>query len=273
MTAERITSRANPLIAHIRKLSSSRSYRRETGEFLGDGVKLLAEAVRWGAPLTAVVHTADAQIPDLPAGVRRVEVPEALMETVSPMQAPQGALFLARMPARTAPAGLEQGRYLALEGVQDPGNVGTILRTAGAFGARGLLLLPGCADPYSHKTVRASMGALFRVPVWECGLEELGALAEAAALPLVGTALRPDTADVREAALGRGVFLIGSEGRGLSAQALAACGRTVRIPMDPGCESLNAAVAAAILLWEGCRGDRQRGDGHAVRGEEDIWQH
>ena len=253
MAAERITSRANPLMTHIRRLSASRSYRRETGEFLGDGVKLLAEAARWGAALTAVVYTAGTALPDLPAAVRLVEVPEDLMASVSPMQAPQGALFLARIPDLQGPPALTGRRYLALEGVQDPGNVGSILRTADAFAAGGLLLLPGCADLYNPKTVRASMGALFRLPAWECSLPRLSALAAAADLPLVGAALRHDTADVRAAALDRGVFLIGSEGRGLSREALERCAATVRIPMTDRCESLNAAAAAAVVLWEGDR--------------------
>lgn len=253
MAAERITSRANPLMTHIRRLAASRSYRRETGEFLGDGVKLLAEAVRWGAALTAVVYTPGVRLPDLPPCVRLVEVPEDLMASVSPMEAPQGALFLAAMPPRQPPAALTGRRYLALEGVQDPGNVGAILRTADAFAAGGLLLLPGCADLYNPKTVRASMGALFRLPAWECTLPQLSGLAGAADLPLIGAALRQDTLDVRKTAMDRGVFLIGSEGRGLSPEALACCSATVRIPMVDRCESLNAAAAAAIVLWEGYR--------------------
>lgn len=251
--AERITSRTNPLMTHIRKLASSRSYRRETGEYLGDGVKLLEEAARWGAALTAVVHTAGAALPELPAGIRRVEVPEDLMRSISPMEAPQGALFTARIPDTAPPERLPSQRYLALEGVQDPGNVGTVLRTADAFGADGLILLPGCADPYNPKTVRSSMGALFRLPVWSCTLPELQALAAEAGLCLIGSALREDTMDVREADLRRAVVLVGSEGRGLSEAALAACDQTVRIPMAERCESLNAAVAAAVLLWEGFR--------------------
>lgn len=182
-----------------------------------------------------------------------MEVPPDLMRSISPMEAPQGALFLARMPRQELPESLPGRRYLALEGVQDPGNVGTILRTADAFGADGLLLLPGCADLYNPKTVRSSMGALFRLPAWSCTLPQLEALAERAALPLLGAALRADTVDVRRADLRRGIVLVGSEGRGLSAGALAACDRTVRIPMSERCESLNAAAAAAVLLWEGCR--------------------
>ena len=250
---ERITSRQNPLMAHIRKLAASRSYRERTGEFLGDGTKLLEEAVRWGLPLTAVVVTPGTAAPPLPEGVRLVEVPEELMRFISPMEAPQGALFLSRRPAGGLPSRLEGRRYLALEGVQDPGNVGTILRTADAFDADGVLLLEGCADLYNPKTIRASMGAAFRRPVWSGALEQLLPLLRAAALPLYGAALRADTRDARQTDLSRGVILIGSEGRGLSAAALSACTATVRIPMAERCESLNAAVAAAVLLWEGYR--------------------
>lgn len=251
--AERITSRTNPLMVHIRKLAASRAYRRASGEYLGDGVKLLEEAARWGAGLTVVVHTPETALPPLPDGVRVVEVPADVMASISPMEAPQGALFLARVPETEPPERLAGSRYLALEGVQDPGNVGTILRTADAFEADGLILLPGCADLYNPKTVRASMGAVFRRPVWNCTLEALRALAEASELPVWGAALREDALDVREAGLRRSIALIGSEGRGLSAGALAVCDRTVRIPMGERCESLNAAAAAAVLLWEGWR--------------------
>lgn len=251
--AECITSRTNPLMAHIRRLASSRAHRYETGEFLGDGVKLLEEALRWGAELTVAVHTAETALPPVPAGVRVVEVPGDVMRSISPMESPQGALFLARMPAAGLPGALDGRRYLALEGVQDPGNVGTILRTADAFEADGVLLLPGCADPYGPKTVRASMGAVFRCPAWQCTLGQLRELAGQADLPLYGAALGEDTADVREVDLRRAVILVGSEGKGLSGEALTACRRTLRIPMGWRCESLNAAAAAAVLLWEGYR--------------------
>ena len=98
------------------------------------------------------------------------------------------------------------------------------------------------------------MGAAFRPPVWTCALPELLSALRAASLPLWGAALREDTADARDADLSRGAVLIGSEGRGLSREALAACDGTVKIPMSLRCESLNAAVAAAVLLWEGYRG-------------------
>ena len=250
---EQITSRANPLMVHLRKLGASHSYRNKTGEYLGDSGKLLGEALRWGAELMAVVCTPGTVLPQLPPDVRVVEVPEGLMAYISPMETPQGVLFSARRAASSLPDELTGRRYLALEGVQDPGNVGTILRTADAFDADGLFLLAGCADLYSPKTLRASMGAAFRRPVWSSTLEELRTLLNRAGLPLIGTALRADTVDARQADLSRAALLIGSEGRGLSQDALAACDQTVRIPMSERCESLNAAVAAAIVLWEGWR--------------------
>jgi TrmH family RNA methyltransferase len=240
-------------MTHIRKLTASRSYRQKTGEYLGDGVKLLEEAVRWGSDLTTVVYSPGVTLPALPEGVRLVEVPEDVMASVSPMETPQGALFLAKLPDTSLPSALTGSRYLILEGVQDPGNVGTILRCADAFGADGVVTLPGCADLFSPKTVRASMGAVFRCPVWSGKLEGLLPLLKASGLPLLGAALREDTVDAREEDLRRCAMLIGSEGRGLSAQALSACDKTVRIPMSERCESLNAAVAAAVLLWEGYR--------------------
>ena len=192
-------------------------------------------------------------MPDIPEDVRMVEVPADVMKSISPMEAPQGALFAARLPDQSLPEKLAGQRYLVLEGVQDPGNVGTILRTADAYEADGLILLEGCADLYNHKTVRASMGAIFRCDAWSCTLEELRERLSEAKLPLLGAALRADTVDVREADLKRAAMLVGSEGRGLSEAALAACDQTVRIPMSARCESLNAAVAAATLLWEGYR--------------------
>ena len=137
-----------------------------------------------------------------------------------------------------------------LDGVQDPGNVGTIWRTADALGADGLLLVNGCADPYGPKTVRASMGACFRLPVWEAGPEELCALLERSGLPLYATALRADTVSLEQAGLGRCAVIIGSEGRGVSQSLLDRSGQTIRIPMRSRCESLNAAAAASVVLWE-----------------------
>ena len=159
-------------------------------------------------------------------------------------------LFTCRLPQLPLPQTLTGRRYVLLDGVQDPGNVGTIWRTADALGADGLLLVNGCADPYGPKTVRASMGACFRLPVWEAGPEELCALLERSGLPLYATALRADTVSLEQAGLGRCAVIIGSEGRGVSQSLLDRSGQTIRIPMRSRCESLNAAAAASVVLWE-----------------------
>lgn len=253
MDTEIITSRANPLISRLRRLNAKRSARREEGAFCAEGPKLLAEAVKWGAQIETVVHTAGPTLPDLPQGVRRVEVPAALLESVADTETPQGVLFVCRAPALELPEVLTGGRYLVLDGVQDPGNVGTIWRTADAFGADGLILCGGCADPWGPKTVRATMGAAFRLPVWECGLDDAAAALKRADIPLYTTALREDTEDVRAVDLSRSAVIIGSEGRGVSARALELCDKTIRIPMRERCESLNAAMAACAVLWEMAR--------------------
>ena len=247
---ERITSRKNPLMVQLRRLAASRGARREAGLFLGDGLKLLQEAARCGAPLDTVVTVADVELPPIPEHVRTVEVPEDVMASVSPMQAPQGALFLCAIPPLSPPAVLEGERYLVLDGLQDPGNVGTIWRTADALGADGLILVNACADPWSPKTVRATMGACFRLPVYEMEAEEMRALLERSGLPLYATALREDTVDIRTADLSRSAVVIGNEGRGVCPQVLEMSLRTLKIPMRPRCESLNAAAAAAVVLWE-----------------------
>lgn len=248
---ERITSRTNPLCTHLRKLGTSASYRRREGQFLCDSPKLVAEAVRW-CPETVktVVCAQGAELPVLPKGVRAVEVPADVMESISPAKTPQGVLAVCEIPVRPLPSRLEGAHYVLLDGVQDPGNVGTILRTADAFWADGLFLVNGCADIWSPKTVRASMGAVFRCPVWNAETAEVFALFRDSGIPLYGAALRDDTLGAREVDYTRAAVAIGSEGRGLSQQVLELCDRTIRIPMRERCESLNAAAAATVLLWE-----------------------
>ena len=252
---ETITSRANPLCTHLRKLAASASYRRKCGEFLSDSPKLLEEALLWHADLRTVVCTEKVSLPPIPEGVRQVMVPPDVMKSLSPTETPQGALAVCGFRSRLLPEKLEGRRYVVLDGVQDPGNVGTILRTADAFRADGMFLVNACADLYNPKTVRATMGAVFRCPVWSCGVEELRTLLTASGLPLYGAALRADTADARTVDYSRCAVAIGSEGRGLSAEMLAVCDRTILIPMSEHCESLNAAAAATVLLWEAARDD------------------
>lgn len=247
---EKITSRTNPLMTHVRKLTSSASYRRKSGEFLCDGYKLLLEARLWNAAVTTIIFSDEVETPEADAETRLVQVPADVMKSIAPSETPQGVLFLCKMEQTPLPERLEGKHYVVLDGVQDPGNVGTILRTADAFDCDGMFLTEGCADLYSTKTVRATMGAVFRRPVWRCTAGELKTLLEASEIPMYGAALRDDTVDARSVDYSRAAVAIGSEGRGLSEEMLSLCDKTIRLPMSERCESLNAAVAASVLLWE-----------------------
>ena len=138
---------------------------------------------------------------------------------------------------------------LLLDGIQDPGNLGTILRTADALDIP-VALLDGCADPFSHKVVRASMGAVFRnVPVQVSWQEAVQACKDAG-IPVAVTALSERAEDLRHARLGQMAVVIGSEGQGVRKELLEAAQTELIIPMNPRCESLNAAIAAAIVMWQ-----------------------
>ena len=250
MEWKEITSRTNPHITHLRKLSGSAGYRRKTGEFLCDGYKLLQEARLWHAPVKEVIVAEGADVPEPFPGAEHIRVPADLLHSVAPSDTPQGVLFVCERQEETLPERLTGRHYVVLDGVQDPGNVGTILRTADAFDCDGLFLVNACADLYNPKTVRSTMGALFRRPVYRCTAEELRALLTESEIPLYGAALREDTVDAREVDYRRAAVAIGSEGRGLCEEMLSLCDQTVRLPMSERCESLNAAIAAAVLLWE-----------------------
>ena len=242
----RITSRQNPRIQQLRKLLSSRKERETQGLFVADGTKLLAEALRWWPDVRTVVLSDGLEMA-LPPQVEVLQVPPEIMAYVSPMESPQGALFVCGLPQR-APLTVTAGTLL-LDGIQDPGNLGTILRTANALGIS-VVLLEGCADPFSHKVVRASMGAVFRMPVVQSTWQEVKTLCQNAGIPLGVTALSDAAVDLRQAQLKQMAVVIGSEGQGVRREILETAQKQLIIPMEPGCESLNAAVAAAIVMWQ-----------------------
>lgn len=244
---EHITSRKNPQIQNLRALGQSRRARAEAGVFVLDGEKLLREAIRFYAPVETVLWAEEAAFP-LPEGVREIIAPRSLVEYVSPLSNSPGPVFTIRMPEQTIPERVDH--LLVLEGVQDPGNVGTVVRTANALGFEAVALVGACADLYSPKTARATMGAIFRQRVFACSMEELDALLKRSDLSLYGAALSDTAQDVRKVDLTRAAVAVGSEGQGLSAEFLARCDGEIIIPMNPDSESLNAAIAASILMWE-----------------------
>ena len=243
---ERITSRKNPLLQQVKKLLSSGKARKEAGLFVSDGTKLLEEAVKYYPGLETVILSEGVQAV-VPDSARVVRVPEDVMESISPMQTPQGALFVCRLPEKTKFE--PKPGMLLLDGIQDPGNLGTMLRTADALGVP-VALLEGCADPYSHKVVRSSMGAIFRTPVVQTTWQDVHTACREAGLPVAVTALSDRAADIRKADVKHMAVVIGSEGQGVRKEILEQADAELIIPMTAHCESLNAAVAASIVMWQ-----------------------
>lgn len=248
---ETISSRRNATIRRLRDLGSDAASRREAGEYLCDGMKTLREALQYGASVRTVLWKEKPQaLPGLDAAAQYIALPE-LFDYASPLANSPGPLFSVAIPEETALPPLRNA--LILENVQDPGNVGTVIRTANAFGVDAVILVGACADLYQPKTVRATMGAIFRQRVLQRDWEGLCALLKAQGLPLYGAALDPAAKDVRAVSLKRAAVAVGSEGQGLSARLLAQCEEKLIIPMRPDSESLNAAVAASVLMWEMAR--------------------
>ena len=246
MTELTITSRKNPLLQQVKKLLSSKKAREEAGLFVSDGTKLLSEAVKYYPGLDTVILSEGVQA-DVPGHVRVVRVPGDVMESISPMASPQGALFLCKLPEKKA--FVPVSGMLLLDGIQDPGNIGTILRTADALDIP-VALLEGCADPYSHKVVRSSMGAVFRTDIIQTTWEDVKAACADAGISIGVTALSDRAKDLRQADLKNMAVVIGSEGQGVRQEILNSADAELIIPMNPHCESLNAAVAATIVMWQ-----------------------
>ena len=247
---EQITSRKNAYVRHVRQLASDGAYRREAGEYLCDGMKTLREALSFGARVTSVLwkeHPGEITVPDAAQYV----APAELFDYASPMVSSPGPLFTVAVRGCGKPGKLRNA--LVLEGVQDPGNVGTVIRTANAFGVDAVILTGSCADLYHPKTVRSTMGAIFRQKVLQLELPYLADFLREQGLPLYGAALAADAEDIRSLDLHRTALAVGSEGRGLSAEILELCEKKIIIPMQPDSESLNAAAAATVLMWEQTR--------------------
>ena len=245
---EHITSRKNRIITHLKELSSDGAYRKLSGEFVCDGEKTLKEALLFGAEISCVLWAGEPKFA-LPSSIAQYTCPDELMQHVSPLKNSAGPVFSVKI----LDAGVQDkpvSTAIILENVQDPGNVGTVIRTADAMGIDLVILVSDCADLYNPKTVRATMGGLFRQAVAQMDLDELKSYVNQHGLKLLGAALRESAEDIRKISLKHSAIAIGSEGRGLSDELLEICEGTIIIPMRQNCESLNAAVAASIVMWE-----------------------
>ncbi len=238
-----ITSRANARVKETRALLRARE-RHAGGRHVIQGEKLYSEALQAGTEIEDVFVLDGHPFPD---GDRVYRVTESVMEAMTDLETPPAVLATAVTPELAPPRSYPEGLLVALDRIQDPGNLGSIIRTADAMGAAGILVSKDSADPYGPKALRAAMGSNYHVRIWTGDLiHELRTLKELGATLLAGhlkgTERIPDVA-------ARCVAVIGNEGRGVSEEASALC-ELVRLPMKGRAESLNASAAAAILLYE-----------------------
>ncbi len=249
---ETLTSTSNEKVRFLRALSDAKT-RRESGLMRAEGRKLCYEAAhclpvdtlfcdeeRWDDYAELICLCTD-------KGAKVYPTTRRIIEYVSEARTPQDVVLSAAIPSLP----LGDGPIAALDGVQDPGNCGTIIRTCDAAGFAGVVLGPGCADPFSPKGVRATMGSLFRVPLLR--VPDLSAfLTERREMgwPILVSALDGEDFYARPRLPERLVLVIGSEGRGVSAEVSACATHRFKLPMVGGAESLNASVAAGVLIYD-----------------------
>ena len=244
---EHLTSLKNPKVQSWRSLKD-RKGRKETGCFLVEGRKMVEEALRSAFPVEAVlVDESRLEELYLPGNVPVYALPEHVLAAVCDTKTPQGVAAVVRMTNNAALG----SRLVALDGVQDPGNVGTIIRTADAAGLDGVLLSAQCADAFSPKVLRATMGSVFRmgIRVTEDLPGELTRLKEAG-FSVLSSQLDGTPFYEREPVGERFCLVIGSEGNGVTPEVQQVATHRVKLPMRGGAESLNAAVAAGIMMYE-----------------------
>ena len=247
MNCGNITSRSNRLVKELRELQTKRKARYQNRAFVCDGVKLLGEAIDSGVKIKYIFIEEGAEL--RPEWIERYDVytaPRELMEYISVLECTQGVIFCCEMPEEECITG-EQ--LIILDHLQDTGNLGTIIRCADAFGISAVVL-DGTADPYNPKTVRAAMGALFRVKL--CNMEALSAISalKEKNIPTYAATLTESAVDIATVSLDRAAVVIGNEGNGVSSIVEDACEGHIILPMSGNAESLNASVAAGIIMWE-----------------------
>ncbi len=257
----RIEGRHNALVKELRAAFAHGELTSD-GYCAIEGMRILEEAIRSGLKFKAVFFRASAEnraerlLPQLADQVETLLLPDKLFASTVPSETPQGVAALVRCKVFTLVdvlAKSQAGPLLAIAGVQDPGNLGTILRSAEAFGAGGILLGEGTVNPFNSKVIRASAGSVFRLPMVQAKL--LGTLNQMRelGLRLIATSSHKGTPLDQATLTGPLAIFIGSEGAGLPRELLAQMTDTVAIPHSPTVESLNAGVAASIVLYEAAR--------------------
>jgi RNA methyltransferase, TrmH family len=266
----RIEGRHNPLVKQLRQ-AFSRAELTETGDCAIEGLRILEEAIRSGLRFRAVFFResardrADRLLPQLGSQVETLLLPDNLFDSLVPSDSPQGVAALVRLKEFSLDDVIEQerlqvGPIVVLAGLQDPGNLGTILRSSEAFGSAGVVLGEGTVSPFNSKVVRASAGSVFRLPVIHghgksgtAKLEEVSEKLRTKGVRLIATSSHKgtplDQADLKSAI----AIFFGNEGAGLSREVMSRMDEVIAIPHTAQVESLNAGVAASIVLYEAAR--------------------
>lgn len=255
--AHQITSAANPLIKMLKALHAKKG-RAETGLFLAEGARLALEAADLGAwpdillfsppaldraPVRKLIDAAEAR------RVRLIETSEAILAQIAKRDNPQTVIGAYRQ--RLSPLNALEGEMLvALDGVRDPGNLGTIIRTADSVGAAGVILIGETCDPFSVEAIRATMGSIFAMPLARASLDELVGYKRARNAALIGASLKGGPMAADEALPERVIVFMGNEQSGLNAEMEQACDSLVKLPMRGRADSLNLAVATAVMLYD-----------------------
>lgn len=260
-----ITSRKNEMVKDLVRLSNSAAYRRERRRFVAEGARLCSDAAKSGAPVFKLFYTPQAKekylsylTPVFEKAEQQYLISPEVASCLSGTKSPQGVFCVCGVPGepQVFPNAADGEHCLVLENIQDPANLGAMLRTAEALGVRQVVMGGDCCDAYSPKVLRASMGAVFRLPLFrepdtplalerlrKAGFFTLAAVPDTSAVPVTSLRFTEPAA-----------VAVGNEGNGLTEASQKACAVRVTIPMRGRAESLNAAASAAILMWELMRG-------------------
>lgn len=256
--SEPITSRDNPAVKHFRKLMTSKKERRSCREFALEGSRLVFDALKNNAPVTKLLITVSAaakyeNLLSEYSDIEKIFISDELGEKISDTGTTQGIFAQCDfIDCDNIRFSLKlYGRYVVLSGLQDPGNAGMIIRTADAMGLDGVILSNSC-DIYNPKVVRATMGSLFRIPVFsDVSEDEIFMALDSAQIPSFAAVVDRNATDLNNADFSRGgAIFIGNEGNGLSDGVVLKCKESITIKMHGNIESLNAAMATGIIMWE-----------------------
>jgi RNA methyltransferase, TrmH family len=266
----RVEGRHNALVKELRQ-AFARAERTEEGNCAIEGLRIVEEAIRSGLRFRAVFFRESAEslagrlLPQIGAQVETLLLPDKLFDSAVPSDTPQGVAALVRVKSSTLEEiteRLQVGPILVVAGLQDPGNLGTILRSSEAFGSAGAILGEGTVSPFNSKVIRASAGSVFRFPVVVAktvgGLEKISATLREQGVRLMATSSHKGTPLDQARLTGPTAVFVGSEGAGLPRGLMSQLDETVAIPHSPQVESLNAGVAASIVLYEAAR--QRRGE-------------